>query len=1470
MDNKLRLSPYHKVFYYEWLLNPNSKEYNVVFDQTLDRNLNVECLENALLRFIEQHFIFNCHILEHGEESFWVLNNSIQVLDKFESDIEIYEYASKPFDLKTGPLYRFATFTDSDGSYRFISVMHHILIDGNSFNSFVSEISNYYNSSTYKTELSLQEQKSILENAVQLYETQLEQFASQYQHFWDEKLGNIEALDLRWAKSESNTNKIKEYRFTYSNDVIEKLSQITEKHDISTYLLSQCIFALLLYKYTSQNEIAISYPIKIKGGISLISGACVNTNICVYEFNSETTISELIRQSRNYINSAKSIGLNACYYPINKIIDNERKNLLEVMFAQTCLKDNAFTFNGVNTVKVNTELNIDLPVKIILELKKTENNLNFRVRYNSHDIDETILTNFAHQYERLFLNVINDLSPEILAKPINDYSILSEMEYQQIVYSWNEPKVCCRPEKTIQHLFEEQVLKTPDNIAAVYNNVSLTYTELNERANQLAHYIRSNYDVKGDDLIALYLDRSEYMLISILGVLKAGGAYVPIDITNPKKRIRYILDDTATKLLITNEHFQDYIRDVSINDEYKSDCKQHNKNVSIIAVDSCNLQYQLRQKSTNNLRQNINERNLAYVMYTSGTTGNPKGVMLEQRSVTSRVLLMIEKSGINVESKYLFKTNYVFDVSFSDIFMVLLSGATLYITKSIFDVAEICDLIEKNEINTCHFVPSQLEVINEYLRAEKIFSKLKVINVSGEKFNKSVINANSCIKYVNYYGPTETGEVSCDITDISNQISDHLKLGTIGYPLSHSKLYILDNQLKPLPIGAVGELYIGGSSLARAYLNLPELTQRSFIPNPFQTSTEKQANENERLYKTGDLARYLSDGNIEYIGRRDNQVKIRGFRVELDEIVSRLSNYPGVKQAVILVQQKNTKIDTNEQYLVAYYVSDTRLDETMILDYLMQDLPEYMVPSVIMHLENLPLTTNGKLDKRSLPRADITANLKNRYVAPRSELEQKICASFADILKIGEEQIGINDSFFKLGGNSISAIRLSFKLQQYFEVTVNDIFELKTPAKLANLLPANNIKLLDRLEQIKLAYLKLAQEKDTYQSRIELEHAKYQRQVNSLIFDIENSRFTSVVLLTGATGYLGCHLLYQLLTTTNHIIYLPIRTNNKCNAYTKLYNKFNYYFEEDLNVYNTRIKVFSSDISKTKLGLSDTQYEDLVANVDSIIHSAALVKHYGENSEFYLENVQSTINLLELAKLTTNKDFHYISTIGVFTDIRVSDSDFNIFKEENIDESYANLNNIYTKTKYQGEQVTLKYREYGIKANIYRIGNLAINSTTNKTQENLEDNAFFQRVKTILKLGMLSQELSEVEISPVDSTATAVILLFNQIGLYNQIYHVFNPVNYSLHRLLNEVTTNSVKEVPLSTFVDNIVVQLTGKDDTSQLELFMLHQWGLHSNLEKLAATIIFQDKTNLILDRLKFRWPKITDKMLCNLVKKT
>lgn len=638
--------------------------------------------------------------------------------------------------------------------------------------------------------------------------------------------------------------------------------------------------------------------------------------------------------------------------------------------------------------------------------------------------------------------------------------------YTRQLYAYNNTTKDYPQNKTIHQLFEEQSAKTPDNIAVVYENVQLTYKDLNHRANQLANYLRATYAIKGDDLIALCLNRSHYLLIAILGVLKSGGAYVPIDPGYPEDRINFILDDTQARVLITTGDlggvFNSCVRTRVVGGSRCPDT---------LTIDNPEFIEILNKQLVSNSTPDINSNNLAYVIYTSGTTGKPKGVMIEHTSVINLIIFEATEFGLNrsnldlIQLNCLLYASYIFDAHVFELFTVICHGHVIHILsdKVRKNYELLSRYIEVNSINLATIPPILLDM-NDVL-------KLDTLVVAGDKTDKLIMDnyRQHGVDIINAYGPTET-----TVCATLHHFRENGLNTNIGRPISNTSCYILDKYLNPLPVGSTGELYVGGVGLARGYLNQVGLTKASFLANPFLHHPDKDVDQmelyykNNRIYKTGDLVRILSDGDIEYIGRSDFQVKIRGFRIELNEIEMQLKSYPAIKQAVVLALDPVDAANktTGNKYLVAYYVSDTQLDEITILSYLSQKLPDYMVPAGIKQIEKLPFTINGKLDRKALPEIKITSGLT--YALPRNENEQQLVKIWAEILHIPKDSLGIFDDFFALGGNSILAIKLIYKINRELNknLEIKALYETRNVASLANQLNSDkfiysNYQILD-------------------------------------------------------------------------------------------------------------------------------------------------------------------------------------------------------------------------------------------------------------------------------------------------------------------------------------------------------------------------------------------------------------------------
>ncbi|CAA7197515.1 Tyrocidine synthase 3 [Chryseobacterium potabilaquae] len=598
-------------------------------------------------------------------------------------------------------------------------------------------------------------------------------------------------------------------------------------------------------------------------------------------------------------------------------------------------------------------------------------------------------------------------------------SYVSATEYQDLIYNWNATGVEYDTSVTLHELFERQVEKTPDHIALVYEDVKLSYRELNGRSNQLAHYLLQNYEIKPDELIPLCLERSEQMLIGILGVLKSGGAYVPMDPNYPMDRIEHILGDTKARVVIGEE---DTIKKLF---EYKSETND----LSILSLNSLEIQYEVNKCSSDNPKTDVSSGDLSYVIYTSGTTGKPKGVMIEHKSVVNLMDSIREVYGSSTLGKVSAYTSYVFDVSVSEFFSALLYGNELYILSE--DIKKDSDLISDyllaHEITHTYLPPALLSIL-----PRKDYPNLQTILYAGEPCDEETGRYwGEYKKLYNLYGPTESTIYATYREIKSGEV--HL----IGRSIANTTTYVLDEYLRPVPVGAIGELYIGGVGLSRGYLNLPELTDEKFLANPFQIEEERKKGYNNRIYKTGDLVRYLPGGDLEYMGRNDFQVKIRGYRIELGEIENGLLSYEGICQAAVLAKENSSRL----KYLIGYYVSDTAINHEELSVHLSGLIPEYMMPSVYVHLKELPITINGKLDRRALPEPIFTGD--KEYIAPETPLQQSLAEIYGEVLDLPVASIGLHDDFFRLGGNSIMAIKLISKIyhQLGIQIKVADVFK---------------------------------------------------------------------------------------------------------------------------------------------------------------------------------------------------------------------------------------------------------------------------------------------------------------------------------------------------------------------------------------------------------------------------------------------
>ncbi|OIN83718.1 non-ribosomal peptide synthetase [Francisella sp. TX07-6608] len=1009
------------------LFEGKTNAYHIPLLLKLSSQVDILALDLAIKAIIQRHTILRTAYKQKDDGILqqFIVDQGPQITYRncstnSELQKSLDEDVNTPFDLMKDIPVRIIFYTHKD-EYLLLLNIHHIAVDAWSLDIISNDLLEYYEHYANNKKLSLEpidiEYKdfSIWKNKYLSRDILDKQLV-----YWQNKLSGLESFELPLDKERPQKLDYKgdDVYFTLDKELSSSLKQLSKQTNNTLYNILLAGFFIFLNKYTQKNDLTIGTPNASRDFPQLqnIVGFFINNIIFRQNLEINKTAAHLVNDIRNNF-------IEMQYYqdtPFDEIVshlniekDTSRHPIFQVMFSVQNFKvknlgDMQKYFQFENISDIYKAAKFDLTCLI----DDSGDEIIGVMNYATSLFERNTIHSFINHYKNILKQVVSCYD----SKNISQYELLDESEYNQIIYKWNQTQRAFPKDKTVHQLFEEQVAKTPDNIAVVFEGKQLTYKELNQRSNQLARYITAKYksitnkDLQPDTLIALYLDKSLEMIISILAVLKAGAAYVPISPEFPTDRTKYILDDTNASILLSQAHLTDKLNQVT-------------QNIEIIATDDSQ---EFQNYDKHNLSNNVKPNNLAYVIYTSGTTGKPKGVMIEHHSFVSFIKLFNEKIKTNNGLNLLSLTNIVFDIFGLEYALPLLNGYKLILTSA--------DKITDEQIIQSDVIQQTPKVISNLCQIHKGKFHQKTLLFGGEKATSNEVKVFLAeFKYIyNVYGPAET-----TIWSSIKEVDSSTKPSVIGTPLFNEKLYILNNNLQPSPIGVPGELYIGGVGLARGYLNLPELTKERFINNPF-ASQDDIDKDYTRLYKTGDICKWLANGEIEYIGRNDFQVKLRGFRIELGEIENVLSAIDNITQSCVLV---------NNETLVAYYVADTEIAESVIKNHLAKKLPEYMIPSFYMRLESFPLTINGKLDRKALPDCDIS-NIKEEYIAPTTELQQKMCQIWQEVLKI--DKVGITDNFFNIGGNSILSIQAAYKMTKIFdtEISIADIFRYKTVANI--------------------------------------------------------------------------------------------------------------------------------------------------------------------------------------------------------------------------------------------------------------------------------------------------------------------------------------------------------------------------------------------------------------------------------------
>ncbi|MCK4259321.1 MAG: amino acid adenylation domain-containing protein [Halanaerobiales bacterium] len=991
-------------------MEKSNLSYNLLNGVVLEGDLDLERLEQAFRKLIERHEALRTAFLVVDNEYVQKIHKQIDFsIVQRECSQENLNSTIKHFirsmDLSKPPLFEVAIIKFGSNKNVFLINIHHIICDGTSFTILVKELLELYNEKQLAAP-KLQYKDFTL---WQIEQNASERFKKQEQYWLELFAGDeIPVLDLPTDSLRSDIQAFEGEKFIFSLDqrLAASINELVQKTNSSKYMVLLAIYNILLYKYSGQKDIIVGSSIAKRGHYELqnVIGMMVNALAMRNYPDDEKRFIDFLTEVRT--NALKAYENQD--YPFDELVDQlklRRGNnpLFNTMFEYHNLENRKMEMAGLKVLPLEYNEGI---ARFDLELNVIERagEINVGFHYSARLFERSTIERMGEHFTIILEHITSN--PEIL---LGDIDLLSNTERDKILVYFNQTERELPPHQTVIDLFECQVAKRPDDIAVECGDESLTYRELAQRVNQLTGYLLNEHKVQKEELVAILMDRSINMLVAILSVFKAGGAYIPLDAAYPEKRIQTILDDAEIRLVLGEEKY------VSLLDSLEQQCEVLEM---YLCMDSEN-QLNLASYSDIQVENRSKPGDLAYVIYTSGSTGKPKGAMVEQIGMVNHMFAKINDLSLDENSIVAQNSSHSFDISVWQFMVALVVGGKtmIYPNQQVLNVEKFIDQVICDQVSILEVVPSYLKLILDLMDDQKpTFHTLKYLLVTGEalqyKLVKRWLEKYPDIYMVNAYGPTEASD------DITHNIIKEVpasKSISIGKPLQNFKIYIVNEKMQLCPIGVKGEIVVAGLGVGRGYVNAPEKTAVAFTVDPFR------AQENVRLYKTGDLGRWLPDGNIEFFGRKDHQVKIRGFRIELGEIENVLMEHENIKEAVVLAKE-------NDQYIYAYIVYAQKMDLSKLKTFLKDRLPEYMIPSYFVEMEKIPLTPNEKINRKALPEPQIEQSSIDKYEAPRNEMEERLTQIFCEIL--GIEDVGINDTFFDLGGDSIKAMILMSKIKE--------------------------------------------------------------------------------------------------------------------------------------------------------------------------------------------------------------------------------------------------------------------------------------------------------------------------------------------------------------------------------------------------------------------------------------------------------
>ena len=1377
--NNIPLSYAQMGVYVECMKQPEATVYNIPMKVRFPKDVDTTLLTKALETLVKAHPQLQAHFGSSGSDIIQIIDfeQPIEIPHSQHSEAEMDQYKRdfvKPFNLRQGPLYRMEIVTTEQWVYMMLD-FHHLVMDGGSLDLLLTQLFELLNGHEIEPESFTYADFVAAEKAD---ENSAEHTAAK--DFFQERLGKVEGVtevpsDLTNPKEqgviETSTSPLD----------FEAIENFCRQRNITPAHLTLAATFYALSRFTNNEQLCIT---TISNGrsdlrISNTTGMFVNTLALSATIGEQTVLEFLDETSKQFDETLRHEK-----YPFAQIAADYDLSA-EIMFAYQMGVLNEHKFKG-QTIAIES-MESDVPkFRIAFYIQEEKGKPSVCIEYDNGRYSQDLMQHLAQSICNAAKAFIRQ--PEMKLQQVS----LLDAGQTAILDSFNQTEVPYDDNQTIISLFRKQVAQTPDNMAVVYHDKHYTYKEVDAISERIAAYLVKQ-GLGNEDVVSVLIPRCEWMAIASLGVLKAGCAYQPLDPSYPADRLNFMMQDANAKLLIADEELRPIV------DEYKGEVL---------------LTKDIEQLSTVNyqLSTPILPSSLFIMLYTSGSTGTPKGCQLEHGNLVAFCHWYQRHYGLTANDKVAAYASYGFDACMMDMYPALTCGACVHIIGEDIrlNLPDLNDYFNQQGI-THSFITTQVG----YQFATNVENhSLRCFAVGGEKL--SALNPPTNYKMYNGYGPTE-----CTIFTTNYWVKDYELDIPIGKPLDNLKLYIVDKQFNRLPIGAMGELWVTGPQVSRGYLNRPEKTAETYIQNPFSDDPK-----HARVYRTGDIVRYLPDGNIQFVGRRDGQVKIRGFRIELKEVEAVIRQFPGIKDATV----QAFDYENGGKYIAAYIVSDNKVDIKELNAFIGQQKPPYMIPAATMQIDVIPLNQNQKVNRKALP-APVIQAADHEYVEPANDTERLFCKIFSDILSM--EKIGATDNFFELGGTSLMVTRVIIEADKAgHHIAYGDVFANPTPRLLSNFLTGGAV------------------DEDEEASNYNYEPIKHILENNTLdTFRKGELQSIGNVLLTGATGYLGIHVLKELIDRDDvPVIWCMVRGENDEKAERRLKGLLYYYFSNSYKeLFGSRLRIVNGDV---------THEIKVDGKVDTVFNCAAVVKHFSKGTEIEDVNVGGAVNCVKFCLQNSAKLIHVSTYSTGGLSINGKPAEDTVFTEQKL---YLgqNLANQYVHSKFMSERIVLEAVALNkLNAKVMRVGNLAPRSTDGEFQINFQTNSAMGRIRVFQMLGCYPYEMTDspMEFSPINETAKAIVTL-SQTPKECCLFHPYN--NHSVHfgDVLAELS--QVGKAPIRVEVEdfNTALEIAKQDPEKAKKLSSLLAYQDMAHGQKAVFVNPDNQYTAQVLYRLGFHW---------------